>query len=198
MIVSFFTCRSIFKSPISTDNLWLEIPVDRTEVEGHASEKLVSEVLIVQKRGYYLEWIKENMPHIEHLLKPKIPNLPCADALKQRTYPLLFLAESQDLIDQLFENERIRNFFLDKELIKRVLTVHMTDQQLYNKFPYQMKSQIDIKMDDKDETIVKNILFIADTISRLKVKHAVSSATKLRREKIYTRVRRAKKVEKEE
>lgn len=47
MVMSFFTCRSIFKSPISTDNLWLEIPIDRKEVEGHASEKLVSEVLII-------------------------------------------------------------------------------------------------------------------------------------------------------
>ena len=47
MLISFFTCRSIFKSPISTDNLWVEIPIDRKEVESHASEKLISEVLIV-------------------------------------------------------------------------------------------------------------------------------------------------------
>lgn len=47
MVVSFFTCRSIFRSPISTDNLWLEIPIDRKEVESHASEKLISEVLII-------------------------------------------------------------------------------------------------------------------------------------------------------
>ena len=99
MVVSFFTCRSIFKTPIATDSLWLEIPIDRKEIEGHASEKLVSEILIVQKKGYYLEFIKQNMPHIGHLLKPKIPNHVCGETIKGRTYPLLFLAESQDIID---------------------------------------------------------------------------------------------------
>ena len=108
---------------------------------------------------------------------------------------MLFLGESQDIIDQLFEDDKIRKFFLNKELIKRVLTLHMTDQQLYNKFPFQLKAQIDIKMDEKDETIVKNILYISDAISRMKVKHAVSNSTKLRREKIYSKVKRAKKVE---
>ena len=49
---------------------------------------------------------------------------------------MLFLGESQDIIDQLFEDDKIRKFFLNKELIKRVLTLHMTDQQLYNKFPF--------------------------------------------------------------
>jgi hypothetical protein len=58
MILSFLTCRSIFKTPIATDSLWIEIPIDRKEIEGHDSEKLVSEVLIIQKRGYYLEFIK--------------------------------------------------------------------------------------------------------------------------------------------
>ena len=53
-------------------------------------------------------------------------------------------------------------------------------------------------MDEKDETIVKNILYISDAISRMKVKHVVSNQTALRREKIYSKVKRAKKVDKKD
>lgn len=50
------TCRSIFKSPISTDCIWYEIPIDRKKVETNDnSAKLVQDIVICQKRGYYLE-----------------------------------------------------------------------------------------------------------------------------------------------
>lgn len=54
MMVSFFMCRKIFRSPISTDSVWIEIPVDRSA----AQSELASEILIVPKKGYYLDKIK--------------------------------------------------------------------------------------------------------------------------------------------
>jgi hypothetical protein len=48
-------------------------------------------------------------------------------------------------------------------------------------------------MDDEEETMVKNVLYISDFIARLKVKHLVSNATRLRRDKIYSKVKRAQK-----
>ena len=43
---------------------------------------MVSEILIVPKNGYHLEEIKRNMPHIEHLLKPRIPQHVCSEIIK--------------------------------------------------------------------------------------------------------------------
>lgn len=103
MIVSFFMCRNLFRSPIATDSLWIELPIERPK----GAPDLISEVLIVPKKGYYLDQIKKNMLHIDHLLKPRIPNYPCQSTLKQRNYPLVFLAESQEIIDLLFGDQRI-------------------------------------------------------------------------------------------
>ena len=50
--------------------------------------KLVGEVLIAPKDGYYLEQIKGNMPHIEKLLKPRIPQVSCAAHMKTKSYPM--------------------------------------------------------------------------------------------------------------
>jgi len=70
MLVSFFMCRKIFRSPIATDSVWVEIPIDRSAVKSD----LVSEVLIVPKKGYYLDTIKANMAHVDPLLQPRMPN----------------------------------------------------------------------------------------------------------------------------
>ena len=104
MLVSIFTCRKIFKSPIPRDSLWLELPLDRSNKkqttasrgnpDSNNSVDLVSEILIVPKNGYYLEKIKSNMIHIDKLLKPRYPNLACNQILKSKNYPLLFLSET--------------------------------------------------------------------------------------------------------
>ena len=102
------TCRSIFKSPISTDSIWYEIPIDREKTEkNNNSAKLIQDILIVRKKGYYQEEVFWNMPHIKHLLKPMIPQLPCGEKIKGRTYPLTILAESQEVVDTLFADPRI-------------------------------------------------------------------------------------------
>ena len=87
MLISIFTCRKIFKSPIPRDSLWIELPLDRSSKkqvsasrgnpDSNNSADLVSEILIVPKHGYYLEKIKSNMIHIDKLLKPRIPNMAC-------------------------------------------------------------------------------------------------------------------------
>ena len=65
MIISIFTCRKIFKSPIPRDSLWLDLPLDRASKKKGSHSKgnpdsnnsidLVTEILIVPKEGYYLE-----------------------------------------------------------------------------------------------------------------------------------------------
>lgn len=71
MLFSFFTCKGLFRSPISKDSIWLEIPLERKD------DGLAGELLIVPKKGYYYEQIKENMPHIEKLLQIRVPNHTC-------------------------------------------------------------------------------------------------------------------------
>jgi hypothetical protein len=48
MLLSFITCRGLFRTPVPKDTVWLEIPVDR-------KDELVGEILIVPKKGYYYE-----------------------------------------------------------------------------------------------------------------------------------------------
>ena len=67
--------------------------------------------------------------------------------MKLKSYPLLFLAESQEILDALFDNARIRDFFTKQEPVdfcKNIYTIHMTDQKLYSKFDYQIKAHVGI------------------------------------------------------
>ncbi len=88
------------------------------------------------------------MPHIEKLMKIRVPNLPCQAILKKKSYPLYFLSESPEIIDLLFADQRIMEFFTksSNELLwKNILTIHMTDQNLYSKFDYEIKANIGIE-----------------------------------------------------
>ena len=109
MLLSFITCRGLFRSPIAKDSIWLEIPLDRKENPGH--DDLAGEILIVPKKGYYYEQIKDNMPHIDKLLSIKVPNHTCQQTLKTKSYPLYFLSDSQELIDLFFQDKRILELF---------------------------------------------------------------------------------------
>jgi hypothetical protein len=55
MVVSFFMCGKIFKTPVSTDSVWIEIPIDRSAIKDSSSRALVSELLITPRKGYYFE-----------------------------------------------------------------------------------------------------------------------------------------------
>lgn len=99
IVFSFLMCRSLFRSPVPRDSVWLEIPIDRgSHSSGHTRDKgereLVSEVLIVPRYGYYFEQIVSNMPHVGKLLKPRIPAHVCAQILRHKDYPLIFLSEN--------------------------------------------------------------------------------------------------------
>jgi len=63
--------------------MWLEIPIER-KVQSNKldSADLVAEILIIQKKGYYLEDMKAQMPHIDYFLKVKYPQHPCAQIMK--------------------------------------------------------------------------------------------------------------------
>ena len=83
MFTNIFRCRNFFQSPIRTDSMWLEIPIER-KVQSNKldSADLVAEILIIQKKGYYLEDMKAQMPHIDYFLKVKYPQHPCAQIMK--------------------------------------------------------------------------------------------------------------------
>ena len=56
-----------------------------------------------------------------------------------------------------------------------------------------MKAKIELKGDELEDKMFRNVLYLADQMSKLKVKFSVSDKTKQRREKIYQKVRRASK-----
>ena len=124
-------CRGLFKSPVATDSLWLQIPIERKK-KNTDENKLVSEVLIVPKFGYYFEAIKHNQPHIGTLLKQRYPQHPCAFKLKQKNYPLMFFSDNQEIIDAIFEDGRLNTLFTNIDestsFLFNMFTIHMTDQ----------------------------------------------------------------------
>ena len=149
MMVSFMMCRSLFRNPVSQDSLWVEIPIDRASK--HGREPFISEVLIVQKKGFHLEQIVANQAHISKLLKQRTPNAPCQSIVIQKNYPLIIMAENQEIVDALFNDERISNFLTKQvptQLSKYVLTIHLTDQQIYNKFDYTLKAKLVVKNEE--------------------------------------------------
>ena len=55
-----------------------------------------------------------------------------------------------------------------------ILTFHLTDQKLYNNYDYVMKAQISIgnsskEISEQSEKLVKELLHIADFMSKLKI-----------------------------
>lgn len=70
--------------------MWLEFPLEKLDQDNN----FMAEILIVQKDGYFLEEIKENMPHIEKLLSVRYPNKPCQSVMKQKGYPIQILADN--------------------------------------------------------------------------------------------------------
>ena len=88
--------------------MWVEIPLSDTK----NPNKTFGEVIIVQKSGYYLEQIQRNMPHLEKLLKVRYPQLPCQMTMKQSSYPLQFLSDNQEIIDAIFQDQRLYQFFI--------------------------------------------------------------------------------------
>ena len=75
--------------------------------------------------------------------------------MKQRKYPLLFLSDNQEAIEALFADARLAEFFVPQclnssekedegaaDYLYNILTVHMTDQQLYSRFGYEVRAKI--------------------------------------------------------
>jgi hypothetical protein len=210
MLASLLFCRSIFKLPGSVDSVWLDVPLKRP-----AEDKLAGEILIVNKKGFYLEEIQRNMPHVEKLLKPMLPNFPCQQLLKQKKYPLLFLAEHQDLLDAFFADPQTQKFFAGQAKVsgasgdefgylRRVVTIHLTDQKLYGNFDYEVKMRLAVSTStfqalsvcgrgtqqekesrNAESDLVRHSLHLCDVVSSLKLKHQVSSSILKRREKAY-------------
>ena len=90
--------------------------------------------------------------------------------MREKKYPLMIYSESQEIVDQLFSDTRICDFLTSKNFTWNILTIHLTDQKLYNKFGYTLKAKVKIGS-DKDLMIVRNLLYLADFMSKLKVKY---------------------------
>ena len=64
--------------------------------------------------------------------------------MREKKYPLMIYSESQEIVDQLFSDTRICDFLTSKNYSWNILTIHLTDQKLYNKFGYTLKAKVKI------------------------------------------------------
>jgi hypothetical protein len=53
---------------------------------------------------------------------------------------LLCLGETQEIIDAFFGNSQVQAFLSDPEMQKLIITLHITDQKLYNNFDFVLKA----------------------------------------------------------
>lgn len=60
-----------------------------------------------------------------------------------------------------------------------------------------MKSQIKLEDDGFEDKIFRNVLYLADYVSKMKVKFQIMDKARKRREKIFEKVRRASKSKQE-
>ena len=89
---------------------------------------------------------------------------------------LLCLAENQESVDALFAVKEICAGFSEPTIADHIITLHITDQKLYNNFPLVLKAQIraDSKVVQHHAKIVKFLVYLADWLSvKYKVEHQV-------------------------
>lgn len=106
----------------------------------------------------------------------------------------------------MFADQRIQEFFTKRDqpfdFVDSIYTIHLTDQKLYNKFEYEIRAHVGIQApaepsDAKSEEaadnqsrnfqaqMVRNMLYLADFMSKLRLKYQVIKNTQERRLKIY-------------
>jgi hypothetical protein len=67
-----------------------------------------------------------------------------------------------------------------------IYAIHLTDQRLYSKFDCVLKGQfrLDAQSEQRWPKFLKDVLHMADVISRMKVSHKTQQETLRRREKL--------------
>lgn len=153
----------------SRDTLWVEIPIERTT-------KVHSEILLVQMKE--VEIVKKAQPHLGVIMKPVRPNT--VNEKSQLARCLQCLAENQESVDVLFSDPQICAVLSDPEVAQHLITVHITDQKLYNNFDLTLKAQIhaNSKALPHQAKIVKFLIYLADWLSaKYKLPHTVQDRT---------------------
>lgn len=138
------------------DCVWIEIPIERGDKAVH------SEILIVDKRE--LKDINTNMPHIEKILYP-------IDTVATEKN-LQVMGENVESVEAIMRDQRVSSFV--RNFNDLIIAIHITDQRLYNKFDYVLKAQFrlagrDDKSSERWNKLMKDVLYLADTLSKVKV-----------------------------
>ena len=93
---------------------------------------------------------------------------------------LLCLAENQESVDALFSDPVICQALSDPGIANHLITLHITDQKLYNNFDLVIKAQVHAnwKALPQHASIVKFLVYLADWCStRYKLHHIVQDKT---------------------
>ena len=71
-------------------------------------------------------------------MKPVLPNTTSSAAVLVKN--LVCLAEDQESVDALFSDPTICKALSDPAIANLIITLHITDQKLYNNFDLMMKA----------------------------------------------------------
>ena len=121
------------------------------------------------------------MPHVPKLLSPYEPS---SNQFNFKDSPLCVLAENQESVDALFRDGRVIETVINNT--DTIIALHITDQRLYSNYDFVLKGQfrLDARTDKIWPKLVKDILHIADVLSKMKVSHKTQTETVKRRERL--------------
>ena len=77
------------------------------------------------------------------------------------------LAEHQEIVDAFFSGGAVKNFLGDPEMQKLIITMHLTDQKLYNNFDFVLKVQFNAerKTLPQHSILLKHLLAVVDFLA---------------------------------
>eukprot|EP00347_Sterkiella_histriomuscorum_P012892 403366817 len=140
------------------DIVWVEIPIERPDKTFH------SELLVIQKRQ-----IKETFDNMPHLQKIMFNLTPSIQAWNNQELSIQIFGENQESVDALTGDNRVVDFFINNK--HTIMGIHITDQNLYSKNDLVMKLQFKLDMHEitKWQKIMKDVLYLADYVSKIKI-----------------------------
>ena len=162
------------------DCLWIEIPIERNP--SLCDKTIHSEILIARKNE--VTTIIKGMPHVEKILTTINP----MNSLHWDSKGTLqVLGENLESIENLFYDDRISSSLMANQDL--IYAIHVTDQRLYNKFDLCMKVQLKITSKNVRDKVkwagfLKDIMYIADYLSKMRVSQQVQIDTLQRRKKL--------------
>lgn len=86
-----------------------------------------------------------------------------------KDFPLQVVAENAEIVDEVFQDQRIRDLIENHK--NHIIVIHVTDQKFYTSYDYVFKCQVRVPSDKiQSKQMLKDLMFMADYFCKIKIK----------------------------